>query len=152
MHISDTTISNLLKAVETIGEKEVNNILETLSKRDLIIIDKIVELCCVELDINRSFLKIKNNRTKTDLLSTIVYVLRKNGIGPGKILDYFSDYTIRIKDMYEYILNLSEMIPDEFRLKVKVIRIEAEAKHIFEKYFINNNEYHGTEKAIQRAR
>jgi len=147
MNISTTTLSNLVKAIESIGDKEVNDILEIFSKRDVIVINEVVELCCRELDINKSFLRIKNNRTKTDLLSTIVYILRKNDINPGAIKQYFSDYTIRINEMFEYILNLSDNIPGEFKLKSIVNKIEPESKLIFEKYFINNT-HHGTKETV----
>jgi hypothetical protein len=145
MDISSNTLTNLIKAVETIGEKEVNNILESLTKRDLIVMDEVVDLCCKKLDINKSFLKVKNNRVKTDLLSTIVYVLRKNGINSNKIRSYFTDYTIRVNEMFEYVLNLSESIPQELHLKQIVTEIEVESKRIFEKYFIINNNHGKTE-------
>jgi hypothetical protein len=142
MQISSDTISNLIRAVETIGEKEVNIILESLTKRDLMVIDEVVDLCCKKLDINKSFLKVKNNRVKTDLLSTIVYILRINEINSNKIRAYFTDYTIRVNEMFEYVLNLSESIPQELHLKQIVTEIEKESKRIFEKYFIINH-HHG---------
>lgn len=137
MNISELTFTNFMKAVKKTGEKEINTVLETILDRDLKIIDEIADLCCYRMNINKSFLKVKNNRTKTDCVSVIVYILKKNNIKPSDINTYFSNFTIRITETYQEILNLSDNIPHEFRLKSLIKDIEIESEPIFKKYYIN---------------
>ena len=137
MNISELTFTNFMRAVKKTGEKEINTVFETILERDLKIIDEISDLCCSKMNINKSFLKVKNNRTKTDCISVIVYILKKNNIKPSDINTYFSNFTIRITETYQEILNLSDNIPHELRLKSLIKDIEIESEPIFKKYYIN---------------
>lgn len=138
MNLSSKTLNNFITAVEKVGEKDVNAILETLNNREKIVIDEVVELCSKKLDINKSFLNVKSNRVKTDLISTIVYILRVNNISPASIKEYFKGYTIRINEMFMYIRDLSDNIPDQLKLKSTINIIESESELIFNKYYFKN--------------
>lgn len=145
MSIQESTITDLLGAIDKVGESKVKEILNILQSRDKLV-DEVVDLICRKLNFNKAFLHINRRKfgewRRTDVFVAIVYILRKNEVPFQAIRDYFDYQKMRINELYDGYFKLSEQIPYQKKLKSIIDEVDKQSQDIFSKYLINININH----------
>lgn len=141
MKISEDVLFKLFEAIKAVGENGVLDMFDMATNRCGKIIDEIADVICLEADLNKKMLFIKGIRDpkKKKAVTVLIHILKRNEVSTSEIIKYFNGQELRVKEIYNSSLDLSDKFPFDREIKTLIDSVYDNSIDIFKKYYYNPN-------------